>query len=226
MKKTRKEKAAFYILFILIGLVTMNVPFSEIIGATDLRFSLFDFFGPIAGAFIGLWGLAIVAIMQLANWGMSGFSIEITTLIRLVPVLFAVLYFMKGTKKWALVAPAVAMIAFWAHPEGRAAWYYALYWTIPFIAYLFADKWLIARAIGATFTQHSVGGALWIWATGMKSTIWLSLIPIVWKERLLMSVGIMLTFMATNYALSIIREKTNWKLSFAYIDKDYAIEHK
>ncbi len=226
MKNIKKEKIAFYILFIIVGLLTMQVPFSQLVGAENLKFSLFDFFGPIAGAFIGLWGLAVVAIMQLVNWGINGFATELTSLIRLLPVLFAVLYFTKTYRKWTLIAPALAMIAFWAHPEGRGAWYFALYWTIPFIAYLFSDRFIFARALGATFTQHSVGGALWLWSTGMKSTIWLSLIPIVWRERFLMAIGITLTYILANYVLSIVREKTNWKLSFAEINKKFAIHHK
>jgi len=226
MKHIKKEKVVFFVLFVVVGLLSMKVPFSQMVGAETMRFNLFDFFGPIAGAFVGLWGLLTVLVMQLINWGANGFATEATSIIRMIPVLFAVLYFSKNFRKLTLIVPVIAMLVFWAHPEGRAAWYYALYWLIPLVSYLFADKYVFARALGATFTQHSVGGAMWIWATGMKSTLWISLIPIVWRERLLMAIGIMVTFIAVNYLLSIVREKTSWKLSFASINKKYAIGHK
>ena len=225
MKRNKKEQILFFTLFIALGLLAMRVPFSQIIGATDLRFNLFDFYGPIAGAFVGIWGLLAVLGMQLINWGINGFSTELTSLLRIVPVLFAVLYFAPAFRKYTLIVPILAMIAFWAHPEGRGAWVFALYWTIPLFAHFFAKRFVIARALGATFTQHSVGGALWIWATGMKSSIWLSLIPIVWRERVLMAIGITLTFMGMNYLLSLVRKKTSFKLPFVSIDQHYTAKN-
>lgn len=226
MKKINKEKIVFYTIFVVIGLLSMKVPFSQLLGAENLKFNLFDFFGPIAGAFIGLWGLALVAIMQIINWGINGFSTEIASIIRLLPVLFAVLYFSKNYTKFTLVVPIIAMIAFWSHPEGRGAWYFALYWTIPYIAYFFSKKYVFARALGATFTQHAVGGALWIWGTGMKSSVWIFLMPLVWQERILMAIGITLTYIGINYVLRIVHKKTNWKLNFCNINNKLATEHK
>jgi hypothetical protein len=226
MKKLFEKKGVVIAAFILIGFLAMKVPFSQLIGASDMRFSLFDFYGPIAGAFLGsLPGVLTVLTMQLVNWGVSGFSLELSSLIRILPVLFAVLYFAKQTK-WTLVVPAIAMIAFWAHPEGRQAWYFALYWLIPLIVYPFYNKFLFARALGATFTQHSVGGALWLWALNMKAELWIGLIPIVWKERVLMAIGITLTFIAFNYLLSWIDRKLHIKLPFISLHPKYHFGHK
>lgn len=214
MKKQRLHKSAVIAVFILLGFLAMQVPFSKLLGVENLKFSLFDFYGPIAGAFLGsIWGVATVLAMQIVNWAVHGFATDTGTLIRFLPVLFAVLYFAKNTK-WTLAVPLLAMLAFWAHPEGRGAWYFALYWTIPLFMHPLRERFVFARALGATFTQHSVGGALWVWAFGMKSSIWLSLIPVVWKERVLMALGITLTYALFNYLFGLIRKKTRIELSF------------
>ncbi|MFH1286599.1 MAG: hypothetical protein ABII02_02510 [Candidatus Magasanikbacteria bacterium] len=210
MKFLKNKKVIPALLFIALGFLAMQVPFSQIVGAEGLKFSLFDFYGSIAGAFIGsVWGLTVVAIMQLSNWVVQGFAMDSATLIRFLPMLFAVLYFTKQSK-WILVVPGVAMIAFWAHPEGRAAWYYALYWLIPFVSYIFYKKYLFARALGTTFTAHSVGSVLFLWVMNLPAEVWTGLVPVVWKERGLMAIGICLTYMLFNYAFSFAKKKVKW----------------
>src|SRR3989338_1253558 len=223
MTPVSRNKAIFTVLFVLIGFLAMKVPFSQLVGAENIRFSLFDFYGPIAGAFIGsLWGVATVVIMQLINWAVNGFAMDAGTMIRFFPMLFAVLYFARKSKL-ALLVPVVAMISFWAHPEGRLAWYYALYWLIPIAMHFFRDRFLFARALGSTFTAHSVGGALWIWTFNMKAAIWIGLIPIVWQERVLMAVGITVTYIAFNYLVNVIKAKTKWELTFLNLHAKYIL---
>lgn len=223
MKKEIQSKVIFIALFAIIGFGAMKVPFSQLLGAEGLRFSLFDFYGPIAGGFIGsTLGLATVGLMQLIGWAAKGFPTEIGALIRLLPMLFAVLYFAKRSR-WILMVPAVAMIAFWAHPEGRQAWYFALYWLVPMVMYFFHEKFIFARALGSAFTAHGVGGALWIWGFNMKATIWLSLVPIVWKERMLMAGGITLTYILFNFIMSLVLKKTRIKLPFVKLNPKYTI---
>jgi hypothetical protein len=106
-----------------------------------------------------------------------------------------------------LAVPVIAMIGFWAHPEGLKAWYYALYWLIPIAMYFLRDNFIFARALGTTFIAHAVGSVLWIWVFNMKAAIWISLIPVVWKERGLMALGITLTFIIFNYLLSLVDKK-------------------
>lgn len=212
----------FIIFFIALGFGAMQLPFSALVGGSNVKFSLFDFYGPIAGAFVGsIWGMITVLGMQLINWAVNGFHMDAGTIIRFFPALFAVLYFSKKSK-YTLLVPALAMIAFWAHPEGRQAWYYALYWFIPFIAYFFYDEFILARALGTTFTAHAVGGALWIWTFNMKAALWIGLIPVVWKERMLMAIGISLTYVAFNYILSFAAKKWNLKIPFMRLNPKYA----
>lgn len=222
MKNLNFKKIIFLLAFIILGFAAMQIPFTKIIGSS-LKFSLFDFYGPIAGAFVGsIWGLVTVGVMQIANWAWHGFATDAGTIIRFFPMLFSLLYFARKLK-WILLVPVIAMIAFWAHPEGRLAWYYALYWLIPIVAYFFYEKSLIARALGATFTAHAAGGALWIWVFNMKAEIWLGLIPVVWKERGLMTIGIVLTFIAFNFLMSVVENKLRITLPFVKLNQKYAI---
>ncbi|MFA4830579.1 MAG: hypothetical protein WC862_00445 [Patescibacteria group bacterium] len=221
-----RKKILFIVLFALVGFGAMKVPFSQLVGAENLRFSLFDFYGPIAGAFVGsVWGLVTVGLMQLINWTFAGFPVDTGTILRFFPVLFGVLYFAKH-QKWTLAIPVLAMIAFWAHPESRAAWYFALYWTIPLIMYPFHKKFIFARALGTTFTQHAVGGALWVWVFNMKAALWIGLIPVVWKERMLMAIGITITYIVFNYLFSLVQVKTSFKLPFVTLHPRFVVRTK
>lgn len=224
MEKVRQKKIIFAAIFAMAGILLMQIPFTKIIGS-NLKFSLFDFYGPIAGAFTGsVWGMLTVGAMQIGNWAYHGFQMDTATIIRFFPMLFAVLYFSKKTKL-SLAVPALAMIAFWSHPEGRRAWYYALYWLIPIAAYFWHGKFILARALGATFTAHAVGGVLWIYAFNLKAAIWISLIPIVWKERGLMAFGITLTYLAANWALTKTAKKIPW-LDFLILPGVEALKQK
>lgn len=220
----KHKKIIFIILFSTLGFGLMQIHFTQIIGS-NLKFTLFDFYGPIASGFVGsVWGLIAVILMQISNWALHGFAMDTGTLIRFLPMLMATLYFARKNKI-ILIVPAIAMIAFWAHPEGRASWYYALYWLIPFAMFFFHEKFIFARAIGTTFTAHSVGSVLFLYAFNLKAETWLSLIPIVWKERGLMALGITLTFLIFNFILQLLSNKIAW-LDFLTIKNKYTLEKK
>lgn len=222
MQKETYKKILFVLVFVGLGFIAMQVPFTKMIGGGNVRFSLFDFYGPVAGAFLGsVWGVLLVLAMQLSNWAFHGFQTDAGTIIRFFPMIFAVLYFAQKSR-WTLFVPGLAMLAFWSHPEGRQAWFFALYWTIPFMMHFLNDKFLFARALGATFTQHSVGGALWIWTFNMKAELWTALVPVVWLERGLMATGIILTYVLLNYVLSLIVRKAGITLPFVKLNPRYS----
>ncbi len=221
MQKPTLKQITFLALFILVGFALMQIPFTQIIGSS-LKFSLFDFYGPIAGAFVSsIWGLLVVGVMQIANWAWHGFGFDASTIIRLFPVLFSVLYFARKSKLMLLV-PSIAMLAFWIHPEGRQAWYYALYWLIPILAFFWHEKSILLRALGATFTAHAVGSALFLYALNLPTTVWVGLIPVVWKERILMTFGIAITYIAFNYLLSFLEKKYHITLPFVKLNPKYS----
>jgi len=188
------KKITIFGLFVLFGLLTLQVKISHLAGS-KATFTLFDSFAPIAGAFLGgLPGALAVLLMQALNlvWHKT---YELGFIIRLMPPVFAVLYFARRTKL-NLIVPIIAIILFNLNPIGRTVWFYSLFWLIPVACYFYQDKFLLARAWGATFTAHAVGGVLWVYAFHLPREVWIALIPVVIIERALFGAGI-----AINYIL-------------------------
>src|SRR3989338_5364527 len=206
------KKTAFFIAFTVIGFLALQLPLTQLAGSS-VKFTVFDAFGPTAGAFLGLIpGAIAVLLMQATNFIAQGADwADAGTFIRLLPMIMAALYFARKMPL-NVVVPVLAIIAFVAHPVGREVWYFSLFWTIPIIAYFFQEKYLIARALGATFAAHSVGGALWIWLVPLPAAVWIGLIPVVIMERLLFASGIIVSYLVLNNSFAFL----NKKLEFGY----------
>lgn len=217
-----KKNLLFIAIFAILGFIALQIPVAQLEGSR-VNFTVYDAFAPVAGSFIGsIPGVIAVFLMQLFNFLANGAHIEDAgTIIRFFPMLFAVLYFAKKGK-FNLVIPAVAIAAFIAHPIGREVWYFTLFWTIPIIAYFLRDRFLLARALGATFTAHAVGGALWIWTFSLPASVWNALIPIVAAERLLFALGITGSFVLVNNLLCLLEKKHLLRLGFR-IDQNYLV---
>ncbi len=202
-----REHVLFIALFTIIGLVALQVPLTQLVGS-KVKFTLYDLFAPIAPAFIGtVPGIIAVFLMQLINFFINGAHVvDAGTIIRFFPMLFAALYFSKKSY-WNIIVPAIAMIAFIAHPIGRTVWYFSLYWVIPMVAYVFRDRWIFARSLGATFSAHAVGGAAWIYAFNLPAKVWIGLIPVVAMERFVFAVGIAAMYVVVNNLLAYLRKK-------------------
>ena|SRR3989344_7465140 len=215
---TRKN-VLFVLIFSVVGFIALQIPIAKIAGS-KAEFMAYDAFAPAAGAFIGtIPGVIAVFLVQFANFLKDGAVIEDAgTIIRFFPMLFAVWYFARKDK-WTLIVPLLAMIAFIAHPIGRTVWYFALFWTIPIIAHFFRDRFLLARALGATFTAHAVGGALWIWTFALPAPIWISLIPVVAMERTLFALGICVSFLFINNLLAFAGKKRIFNAGFITEEK-------
>ncbi|MDO8676037.1 MAG: hypothetical protein Q7K16_00015 [Candidatus Azambacteria bacterium] len=224
MKKFRqfitKKNALFIAIFVVLGFIALQIPATQLAGS-KVKFTIYDAFAPAAGSFIGsIPGVIAVFFMQFFNFLVHGAQFEDAgTIIRFFPTLFAVLYFSKKGKI-NLIIPVLAIAAFIAHPIGRTVWYFSLFWLIPMVAHFFRDRFLLARALGATFTAHAVGGALWIWAFALPAPVWNSLIPVVIAERLLFALGISGSFILVNNFLGLLEKKRFLNLGF-YIDQKY-----
>jgi len=217
-----KKNVLFIVIFVVLGFIALQIPVAQLEGS-KAKFMVYDTFAPVAGAFIGsLPGVVAVFLMQFVNFLVHGAVVQdIGTIIRFLPMLFAVLYFaQKG--KFNLIIPVLAIIIFVIHPIGRTVWYFALFWTIPIIAYFFRDRFLLARALGATFTAHAVGGALWIWVFALPAPVWISLIPVVAMERALFALGICVSFVLVNNLLAFLEKKDILNLGFV-IDQKYLL---
>lgn len=217
-----KKNTFFITIFTIIGFLALQIPVAQLEGSR-VNFTVYDALAPVTGAFIGsVPGVIAVFLMQFFNFLAHGAEIQDAgTIIRFFPMLFGVLYFSrKGMLN--LIVPIIAIVAFAAHPIGRQVWYFSLFWTIPVIAYFFRDRFLLARALGSTFTAHAVGGALWIWTFSLPAGVWISLIPVVIMERLLFTFGISVSFFLMNNLLYVLEKKHIFNLGF-FIDKKYLI---
>lgn len=206
-----QKKLLFLALFSIVGFISLQIPFNKLAGS-NVSFTLFDFFAPIAGAFLGpVFGITSVLAVQVVNNLIKDAPWTTGTIIRLFPTLFAVYYFAtinnkKFNAKWILAIPVLAILTFLAHPNGRQVPYYTLFWLIPLLAFRFRNN-LFMKSLGATFTAHSVGGAAWIWAFNLKAAVWNSLIPVVISERLLFAVGISVSYILVKRALGFLAAK-------------------
>lgn len=214
MKSFSKKKIIITVVAFFAALVFQNIAFNNVVG-TDVSFTLFDFLAPALGGIIGgSLGVVAVFVASFTNVLLTGANFTTAVILRLFPTLFAVYYFSldpaKKKGKILILAPILSMIAFWMHPNGRAAWYYALYWLIPVVGY-FKRDWLFVRSLSATFTAHAVGGASFIWALDIPASIWNSIIPLVAVERILFALGISLTYILAVNASQLFNKKVNIK---------------
>jgi len=190
-----------------LGFIALQIPFRNIVGS-QVNFTLFDWFAPISGAFLGT-GLGVISVlaMQIANLVFHGAgSIDKASIIRLFPTLFGVWFFARKDR-WQLVVPAAAIILFNVHPFGRAAWAYSMFWLIPFLVWPFREKFLVAKSLGTTFTIHSVGSVAWLWAFNLPANVWISLIPVVILERSIFALGMSAAYLLTNNVLGFLSTK-------------------
>ncbi|OGL69082.1 hypothetical protein A3H10_04750 [Candidatus Uhrbacteria bacterium RIFCSPLOWO2_12_FULL_46_10] len=202
-----KKQILFSFVFIVLGLLFLQVPLTHLVGS-KATFTLFDAFGPVAGGFLGAMpGALSVLLMQVFNFLVHGAHIQDAgTIIRLLPMMFAAAYFGRKTKL-NIIIPAVAILAFVVHPIGRTVWFFSLFWLIPIVSYFFRERSLIVRSLGATFTAHAVGGALWIYFIPLPEAVWVSLIPVVIIERLTFAGGIAATYLIFNNVFNFLNEK-------------------
>lgn len=206
MNKSIRQKLIFTSFFILLGLIALQIPFTRLLGS-NVKFTIYDFIAPTLGAFLSTApGIFTVILIQLINFLIHPDSLTgLGSIIRLFPVLFAVFYFSKKRTS-NYVIPLLAIVIFNLHPIGRSAWQYSLLWLIPVFAH-FIRKNLFFRSLGATFTAHSVGGALWVWTFGLSRELWISLISQSLMERVLMAGGISVSYIALVKVFNFLKAK-------------------
>ena len=224
-KLMTKKGLVFLLIFSILVFIGDRINFSRLVGADNQFFTLFQFFGPIAGAFLGpVVGVLSVLIAEVSGYFVAGKSFTLISILRLAPMLFAAWYFGTRKDEISFLVPALAIIAFIAHPVGRQVWYFSLFWTIPIIIKLLPKKYgekVFLRSLGATFTAHAVGGAMWNYIVPMTPAAWILLIPIVIFERILFASGITLSFITLNTILDRLDSKT--KSEYVNVDKNYVL---
>ena len=224
-KLITKKGLLFLLIFSILVFAGDRINFSKLIGAESQFFTLFQFFGPVAGAFLGpVVGVLAVLIAEVASKIYTHSAFDLVTVLRLTPMLFAAWYFGTKKDKASFLVPIAAIVLFIAHPIGRQVWYFSLFWTIPIIIKLLPKKYgekAFLRSLGATFTAHAVGGAMWNYIVPMTPGAWIDLIPIVIYERLLFAGGITVSFVILNTILNKLDAKT--KAEYINVDKKYVL---
>lgn len=224
------KRLTFIAIFTVLVLVGKQINFSPLVGAENQFFTLFQFFGPIAGGFLGaIFGAIAVLFASLIDFFVVGKEVSLINILRLSPMIFAAYYFGTKKKNLSVIVPIIAIIAFVSHPVGREVWFFTLFWTIPIIAKVIPQKYadnIIPKSLGATFAAHAVGGAFWIWTIPMTSGQWIALIPIVIFERLLFAGGIAISYIAFNAILDKVLDlfKIKIPVDVLRLDKKFTIK--
>lgn len=212
MKKDLKKKILFVVIFVILGLLVSQIKLSPIIGTKGQSFTPLEFLGPTSGMFLGsLSGAIAVFFVKLFGAIFTHQNLlDVVAVIRLFPMVFAAIYFglnrARKLDKLILVIPILAIALFIAHPEGRQAWFYSLYWLIPIVAF-FKKERLILNALGSTFTAHAVGSVAYLYTFNLAAPVWASLIPTVFIERASFALGIWATYLVLNTVLDKLAEK-------------------
>lgn len=219
-----KRKILFAIFFSILGFAAFQVPVSRLIGS-DQSFTLFEFLGPIGGMFLGpILGALSAFVVRALNVFILHQPLDLLTVIRFLPMMLAAVYFGMKQKKTAIIFP-ICIALFLLNPIGREAWLYSLIWLIPFVA-SFGKKRLILNSFGATFCAHAVGSVIFLYLFGLTPAIWISLIPVVFIERGVFTIGIWTSCLVFNTALD---QLTNFNIVHflkPLVNKDYIISLK
>jgi len=221
-----KKKIISLLIFSALGLIMLQIPFTDIIGSNQ-KYSFFDFMAPTIGAFLtSIWGAVSVILIKIINALATGQSFDTTTIIRLFPLALAALYF--GVKKYKLLVaalPLVCLVLFVIHPSGRQAWYFSLFWLIPLVA-AFARRSLVLNSLGATFTAHALGSVAFLYAFNLPAEVWIGLIPIVFLERVMFAGGAALSYVLLNNLISWAAKVPGLSFLERFVSTDHVLSKR
>ena len=212
MKNTKRKTLIFIALFSFLGLITLHIPVSHIVGSNQ-TFSVFDFFAPTIGLIINnLPGAISVFFVKFFDMIFVKKTVDIVSVIRLLPLPLAAFYFGSQSKYKSLIA-FLCIVLFILHPVGKQAWAYSLYFVIPIVAAFFPKR-LFLKSLGSTFTAHAVGSVVFLYTFQLTPAIWLGLIPVVFIERISFALGIYASYFLFNLSLYYL-VKLSKRASFA-----------
>lgn len=219
-----KRKILFSIIFTILGLMAFQISISRIIGSSQ-NFTLFELLGPTGGMFLGpILGAVSAFFVRALNVFIFHQSLDFLTIIRFLPTILAAIYLGLKQKKTAIIFP-ICIVLFLLNPIGRQAWMYSLIWLIPFFA-TFGKNRLILNSLGATFTAHAVGSVIFLYSFGLTPAIWISLIPVVFIERGIFTIGIWTSCLVFN---TVLDKLTNFKLVYflkPLVNQNYLVSAK
>lgn len=200
-----KNQILFILGFMAFSVFASTINFTPFLAGDKLNFNLFDLYAPVAGGFFGaISGVVSVLVVGLVNL-LFRQDFNLAAWLHVFPVLFGTWYFASSKKLVKIVIPALAIIGFLSSPIGREVWYYPMFWLIPIAMSFLKEKSVLARALGATFTAHAVGGVAWIHFFAPPAAVWVNLIPIVIIERTIFTLTTAAVYMLVQKAQAFIR---------------------
>jgi hypothetical protein len=200
-QKTSLIMRTFFLFIVSKLLACLKVSFA--IGAAWTLFSLRNMIAPLAGAFGGIGGTSFFFASNLLFTLLFKKTLLLSYLAYSgIPTFFAGLYWATSSRVIRAGVPALCMLFFMFHPEGMAAWPYALFWFMPITIACMQTNSIFVTALGSTFTAHAVGSVLWLYTTSMGASYWYALLPIVPVERLLFAVGMTASHMLFSWLFS------------------------
>ena len=214
MKTT--SKIAIFAFFITAASVVSKLKFSFVLGSYAMKFSGINFLVPLLGAFFGITtSCAALGIIFALKFLFTNLCITLG-----IPTALATHSWVINTKQNThtknitkhfvkithiadfflhVLFPITCMALFIMHPTGGQAYAYSLYWLIPitlfFVQYI-SKKNTFLIALQSTFIAHATGSIMVLYTTNLTATQWLSLIPLVAIERLVMASGMTLGMLA------------------------------
>lgn len=175
---------------------------SCVVGSHHALFSYANSVLPLRGAFLGSRGSIMLFFIDFVLYGVWSTPFSYTFLVYHIPGFCASLYWAVEGALIRLFVPLVCIGLFVAHPIGMQVPWYALYWLIPLYGYLRTHKTVWVMSLGATFTAHAVGTVLWLYCFPSSQEMWVSLAPVVFIERLIMALGMVLAYGVVEWVMS------------------------
>lgn len=195
MNKVIKALAACFIV-----LLARSLPLSVIVGKWHATFSWITLVAPGISNHFGFGWLSMLCVSQKMLLAPS-----LVLFLRRIPIasFFAARVFTQRDVVLSVILPIACMILFIAHPIGNQAWMYALYWFTPPLLWFMKDTvWI--RALQASFVCHAVGSIVWLYTGALPAGVfWISLIPIVIVERIIVALGMVLCDRTLQFCLEL-----------------------
>lgn len=155
---------------------------------------------PLIGMFFGMWGSALL-MLGMVSMKISGF---VAYTYFGVPTFAASLCWATRNRFVRIGIPALCMALFIAHPIGFASAPYAFYWFIPIVCAFAHTQNRFLTALSSTFVAHGVGSVIHLYFINpMNSSAWLALIPVVALERLVLALGMYVSYGVVTWVLHI-----------------------
>lgn len=176
------KKFAFLISFFVFCLARL-VPFSYMIGSLGAFFSASTIAATLLGTYGSLWSLVLFFLLNKK-------LTSVQFLFNRIPLLFAGLSYRSSNSIVSVVAPLLCVVLFVIHPVGFYAWSYSMYWLVPVILFFNKSETIFSRALSSVLIAHAVGSVVWLYTHDMTPEFWLSLIPVVAVERIVMALSV------------------------------------